>query len=199
MKKISYIILFLIFSYGCQNDKLPDDFTLEGNWSGLYFDDFDNQYEYQEIFFNEDTFWFYSIDWGLELPSLYKIINDSIYISNIGSDTTISAKIKYRNADYVTFKYDFMDLELTRIKDDGWSVDSLIETGIFFGRDKDSIREVVLQDFIDYQFRIREIESYIFLGHDKKEDLIKYWQSMIDTSDYDDDYFQYLITHFEKN
>ncbi|MCD4792974.1 MAG: hypothetical protein K8R54_07065 [Bacteroidales bacterium] len=199
MKKSIYIILILFAYVSCKTDNLPEDFELEGNWSVLYSDKFDERYIYQEIYFSKDTMNVFDYMNGIGLPSHYIIENDSIYISNIGSDTTISAKIIYKKPDYIIFENDSMDLKLTRINDEGWSVDSLLKTGIFYGRNKDSLRDAVLQDFINYQFRIREIKSWIFHGLDTKKSLIKYWKSQVGKFEELDDYYIYLINYFEEN
>ncbi len=196
------ILIITIFTvlYSCNKKNNQQNIDIQGNWTALYFDKYENSYIYQEIYFDLYTMTVFDSMWHLHLPAHYLIKKDSIYISNIGTDTTISAKIIYKNPDNLIFQYDSVDVDLTRIKNEGWTVDSLINTGIDNRRVDKSVKDSVYRDFIETQFWIREIRSLISHNIENRDSLISYWKRAMNDSTINDKYiYENFLREFDKN
>ena len=199
MKKYIYLLVFLTIMYSCNTNRGGHKINLIGNWSAVYKDTGKDRIVYQEIYFSKDTMKVFDLDCDLHLPYKYNLKNNTIYITPSVNDSIIKGKITFKNPNHLVIDYDTWENTLIRISDDGWSVDSLIKTGIYKEGVPDSIKNTIHNDFIDYQFRVREIKCYLYHGIENKKALINNWKSMIEDTMYnhDDEYLQYLINYFE--
>jgi hypothetical protein len=197
MKNYLYKLLIVfssICSYGCGTDKINTENNINGNWSTLI------DSVYNEFSFRGDTLERFNLEWDLLPPATYKVINDSLTTkSTNGSSTIIKYKLTFIDSDNAVLENLNTKLVLKKIPDDEYTIDDLINQGLFnYGFD-DLAQDSLISNFHNYIFAVREIRHKIENDILKKDTLIKYWNSQILNDDKDKEYYKFLIKEINEN
>ena len=185
--KVPFILVVLILTIvSCQNKS--DVIELDGNWQG-----FSNDSTYIELYFHDDTMEIFERIWELEPYSIYRVEGDQLILKGLTYQIVVldSSSIKLKNKD--------INLDIQRLDSNLFTVEKLIDLGVYNGQNKRMDKDSISQNFVIKNFSVREVEAQIKKGIYNGDTLFQFWKNQLTEDSVNQDYYRFLIEEVDIN